>query len=518
MQQNQGIDSSAAALESRSPSSATSISTNARKDDFVTMRLIYRTTISTLALPKSTTWPSDLVAPHTAPWHFLPDIFAFSRFMLATPDYMASELRDDMRQLTAEEANLRSLDNGLNADDLGLTFVEAAKRKVGEQLEKVSLLRTDIVERASEAAWLELEATQARYNRNAKREQLAVEAREREATTSTSADDTADDSLMPDGYMPYHAGGGGAYDRSLTATNGRPRVSNRNVSNHSAPVPSSRNTRQRRNVNPPAPSDATYYFYQASSGQHIYLHPLDIKILKTHFESYANFPESIRVRIEGVEEGSMNDDLRKRCRYLSHLPSGCDITFVESDLSSVIPHAALAPYAQALKKRSSKRKDRARKEDRARHKAELADKERESQVYKRMTESYSRLSASRPAVHDIEGDFSLFPGLSGGVPGNNSSNNNLHPVTSREYDPPASTSPASPPGIGMAGPTSRTVWGTRAISSPHIETAHGSDHADPLIDSAWQDFDSIQDRGGRRQGRKKKVVLNLSGGNVRMGR
>lgn len=120
-----------------------------RKEDYITMRLIYRTTISTLALPKSSTWPSDLIPPHAAPWYFLPDIFTYSRFMLATPDYMANELRDDMRQLNVEEGNLKQFEGGVQSrDDLGLTFVEAAKRKVEEQLEKVSLLRTDMVQRA----------------------------------------------------------------------------------------------------------------------------------------------------------------------------------------------------------------------------------------------------------------------------------------------------------------------------------------------------------------------------------
>ncbi|MDC6684504.1 hypothetical protein N4Q63_25875, partial [Leclercia adecarboxylata] len=140
----------------------------------------------------------------------------------------------------------------------------------------------------------------------------------------------------------------------------------------------------------------------------------------------------------------MNDDLRKRCRYLGHLPSGCDITFVESDLSSVMPASALAPYVQALKKRSGKRRDKARKDDKAKLKAEQAEKEKERDQFRRMTESYSRLSASRPRVHDIESDFSLFPGLGSGA--SQQDPNALQPVTSREGDPPLSMSPASPPG------------------------------------------------------------------------
>lgn len=303
---------------------------------------------------------------------------------------------------------------------------------------------------------------------------------------------------------------GGAYAAPSVAS--RPAATQRSSTGHPGQSKNNRNNRHRANVNPPAPNDATYYFYQASSGQHIYLHPLDIKILKSYFESYSNFPESIRVRIDGVEEGSMDDDLRKRCRYLGHLPSGCDITFIESDLSSIMPASALAPYVQALKKRSGKRREKARKDDKAKLKAEQAEKEKERDQLRRMTETYSRLSASRPRVHDIESDFSLFPGLGGGT--SQQDPNALHPVTSREGDPPLSMSPASPPGANVPG--HRTVWGTQAIQSS--SGAAPDERGDSLLDGAWQDFDSLQDRGGRRQGRKKKVVLNLSGGSVRMGR
>lgn len=480
-----------------------------QKEDYVTMRLIYRTTISTLALPKSSTWPSDLIPPHAAPWYFLPDIFNFSRFMLATPDYMEEELKNDMQQLLTEENNLKQLEGGAQSrDDLGLTFVEAAKRKVTEQMEKVALLRTDTVQRSSETAWLELEALRDSQDRKDRREQQRLQtAQYTEATTSTSAEETGDDQGPPEGYV-QSGGGGGAYP--LPAAGQRQSSTPRTSATHAGLSKNNRNNRHRANINPPAPNDATYYFYQAASGQHIYLHPLDIKILKSYYDSYSSFPESIRVQIDGVEEGSMNDDLRKRCRYLSHLPSGCDITFIESDLSSIMPSSALAPYAQALKKRSGKRRDKARKDDRAKIKAEQAEKEKEREQFKRMSESYSRLSASRPHIHDIEGDFSLFPGLGGAT---YQDQNALHPVTSREGDAPLSVSPASPPASN--GQAHRTVWGTQAIQS---SAAGESEPSESLVDSAWQDFDNLQDRGGRRQGRKKKVVLNLSGGSVRMGR
>jgi hypothetical protein len=49
------------------------------------MRLMQRPQITTLALPRSHTWPSDLLPPHQAPFHFLPDVYTYAKFMLATP-------------------------------------------------------------------------------------------------------------------------------------------------------------------------------------------------------------------------------------------------------------------------------------------------------------------------------------------------------------------------------------------------------------------------------------------------
>lgn len=53
--------------------------------------------------------------------------------------------------------------------------------------------------------------------------------------------------------------------------------------------------------------DKTYYYYQSEDGQHIYLNPLDIRVLKQEFGSYDNFPDEITVRIVGVDESTMTE-------------------------------------------------------------------------------------------------------------------------------------------------------------------------------------------------------------------
>ena len=461
---------------------------DSKRGDYITMRLIHRSTISTLALPRSPTWPSELMPPHAAPWHFAPDVETFSRFMLATPDYMAAELRRDIQQLEGEIRNLRQL--GPHTDDLGLVFVEAAQRKVLEQIEKVSMLRTDQVQHASETAYFDLESLQDKEGAELRRKEREEE---RALASATSASET-DEYIPPDSVLRGNDGS------TYRPTPKKPQAA-RTASGHPSPLPSARNNRSRRNLNPPPPNDATYLFYQASSGQHIYLHPLDIKILKSHFESYSAFPLAIRVKVDGTEEGSMNEDLRKKCRYLAHLPSACDITFVEADLSKVISPEALAPYSQALKKRSGKRKDKAKKDDRARMKAEQAAQEKER-------EALGSRSRRR--------DTAYIPYLMG----------DMATLQVTDEDFPLSTSPsnaattAKSPGEEQLPAGQRTVWGTRAVPAPPTGVPNQQDYEDEYqaVEHAWQDFDMMQQRGGRRQGRKKKVVLNLSGGAVSMRR
>ena len=123
-------------LESKQKSSPNSRET-------LKMRLVRRPQITTLALPRSSTWPSDAVPPLRAPWQFTPDAFAYAKFMLGAPDYMKDELTAQEEELQREIATLRRWgQRGATDEELGVAFVEAALRRVDEQLEKVEALKT----------------------------------------------------------------------------------------------------------------------------------------------------------------------------------------------------------------------------------------------------------------------------------------------------------------------------------------------------------------------------------------
>ncbi|KAK7686736.1 hypothetical protein QCA50_010336 [Cerrena zonata] len=330
----------------------------------VRMRLMQRPQITTLALPRSQTWPSDLMAPHQAPFYFLPDVYTFAKFMLATPSYLVTDLTKDLDDLAVERRMLASM-----KDDLGVSFVDAADAKVRHQIDKAHALEMPLLKEAIDNAMhLQQQITnRVIYNRR-KKEQV----------------ETAPLEDAPEAFLAIQKSGFNtpAQQPSPAPTPAPP------VQVQVQQPPASRNPRQRRNLNPPPPSTSTYYYYQAATGMPIFLHPLDIKILLSHFNNYASFPDTITVRVESYAESTVNEDLRKRCKYLAHLPEGADVVFVETDLEGVVGPEGLKNFEKALSMRSARRKEKGRKDDRAKARAEEREKEKLVTTWNEVTRSH----------------------------------------------------------------------------------------------------------------------------------
>ncbi|CCL98094.1 uncharacterized protein FIBRA_00088 [Fibroporia radiculosa] len=339
------------------------------------MRLMQRPQITTLALPRSETWPSDLLPPHQAPFHFLPDIFAFSKFMLATPAYLIADLTKDLDDLATERRILASM-----SDDLGVNFIDAADAKVRHQIAKAAALETPQLKEAVDNA---LHTQQQIYDRVVFHNQRKQE--------DQHARDPLEDA--PQDFLAIQNFGFASPLASQTTT---PGIKSRS----STPT---RNPKLRRNLNPPPPSTSTYYFYQAATGMPIFLHPLDIRILFSHFNSYAAFPDVINIRVESFAESTVNDDLRKRCKYLAHLPEGADVVFVEADLEGVVGAERLKSFEGPLRMRRSRRKEKEKKDDKARARAEEREKEKLAHAWREPNHVFTSPTYQRPAS-PAEGD------------------------------------------------------------------------------------------------------------------
>jgi hypothetical protein len=254
--------------------------------------------------------------------------------MLATPSYLLENLTRELSELASERRTLSEL-----GDPLGIVFCDAAEQRLDRQIAKANALDADALHAAIDRALqLELDIT-ARAALQAQRKQ------EREGTATPDLSDVPVQYLSTQTLHP--------------------------------PTPSpSRGPKLRKNLNPPPPSTSAYYFYQAASGLPIFLHPLDIKILSSHFGAYAAFPDCIAVRVEAASEGSVDADLRRRCKYLSHIPEGADVVFVEADLEGVVGAEGLRAFEGAIKARRARRREKGRRDEKARARAEEREREK----------------------------------------------------------------------------------------------------------------------------------------------
>lgn len=111
-------------------------------------------------------------------------------------------------------------------------------------------------------------------------------------------------------------------------------------------------------------NDDCFYFYQASDGQHLYLHSINIRMLQTMYGALERAPKTITGRILQKESCSMTGELRKRLKYLQHLPVTCQFDVVEIELKSpdMIADEVMAKFKDELKQRQKNRQRRAREE------------------------------------------------------------------------------------------------------------------------------------------------------------
>lgn len=76
----------------------------------------------------------------------------------------------------------------------------------------------------------------------------------------------------------------------------------------------------------------TYFFYLASDGQHIYLHPINIEMLIHTYGSLDSCPRTITGKIVEKKGDSMTEEIRKKYRYLQHIPVTCQFEVAEIHL------------------------------------------------------------------------------------------------------------------------------------------------------------------------------------------
>lgn len=134
------------------------------------------------------------------------------------------------------------------------------------------------------------------------------------------------------------------------------------------------------------------FFYQAEDGQHIYLHNVNIRMLLKEYGSLEFCPPVLTAKIMEIESKTMVEVLRKRLRYLQHLPLTCEFQLVELDISHQVSELTVQQFESEIKKRKTQRIKKARDE---RNREKMIEQEENKKLGKYPEATYNLASVDQ---------------------------------------------------------------------------------------------------------------------------
>ena len=407
----------------------------------VVMRLVRRDADSTLALPQDIT--RALEKGEQIPWCHAAEIMDYARVMKGGHDYMIEQFDAEVKEVQQREKE----DELIYGD--GDEWTKKAVRFIHEAKDRIS----DIGNPPDLEKSVKKRRPRIKYNEsNTDIPDMYLVRQDRQVGSSS---DKFDDSSKP-------------RDHSLQPSDVGNSSKSTKMRASSDSLLSSRPGHHINRNKVEQPSE--YYFYQALP--HYYLSPLDIRILKAAFGSYADFPATILPKVEHVSPDQQVDDaLRKRTRYLSHLPYGCEVSFLECDWTDTIDSDILERFRPEIERRRKRNHDKEAREEKERIRAEKEEDERYAAARRK------RQSTQEDRFH--AGDFQ--PLVANDVGEVEASSSPPYPQASRQGSAFASlASPSTSPS------TSRTVWGTAVVApvSPPLYAVAEEDQ-DGNHDDGW---------------------------------
>lgn len=415
-----------------------------REGEDVVLRLVMRQPGSTLALPRD--GADALSKSEEIPWYFAAEVMDYARIMKGSEDYMLGQYDREIEDLRRQE----------NEDELMFGEEPEWTRKAVNAVNSAKERVKDI----GNAPLMPAQPAQ----KMPKRQPIQFHALDED---------------VPEMYFVHHASKSGLDLRNdsahLPAVEGDPSETDQSTEapiteqapgDDQKPIQAHPRTHKRHALNAAHYADTPYFFYQALL--HYYLAPLDIRILKSAFGDFASFPTTLLPRVERVSTGHIMDyELRKRTRYLSHLPYGCEVGFLECNWTDVVAPEILDQFKDDIERRRKQNRDKETREEKDRLRAEKAEDDA------RWANARRKRPSSVPPAESFSGD-------------------DFHPIAPSSLD----ASNASPPWpsrqgssfASLASPSTspsapRTVWGTAMVTpaSPEVQPQE----PEPDVDDGW---------------------------------
>ena len=408
----------------------------------VVLRLMKRDVESTLALPKESVDSTSLM--EEIPWYFAAEVMDYAHVMKGSEDYMQSQYDREMNDLEVQEKE----------DEL----------MFGEETQWTQKAINVITEAKERIRGIGNPPTR-----------IPTKSEEKRPVRSPIV--FSDEKDTPEFYRITQAAKSGQ-SLGFGFSKDEARIAPTKIETDQQTDRSS-NSIKRDNLPPTSrvslglhnSSVTTFYFYQALL--HYYLAPLDIRILKAAFGDYAVLPSSILPRVERVSTGHIvDDDLRKRAKYLAHLPYGCEVGFLECDWTDIVPPNVLQNFSLELERRRKRNREKEMREEKERMRAEKVEEDKK----------WAAIRRRRPSIPDDSGAVTTGSGPD---------------LSHRESLPVDIATASSPPWTrkrtgftSLASPSTspsgpKTVWGTAAIAPSDSPPLQATILPEPQENDGW---------------------------------
>lgn len=419
-----------------------------REGGDVVLRLVMRSAGSTLAMPRD--GAEALGKDEDIPWNFAAEVMDYARVMRGGQDYMLEQFDLEIQELERQGKE----DEVMFGED-NIQWMKKAVRNIQEAKENIKGIGNP-PEMPIKPAEPKVKKPPIVFHEDGTTPDMYTAQH-----AARSGLDLASASLKPgadvdNGSSDRPALGGAKQQRTMSTSSHSSRASH-GIGSTLAEI---RNRQQHEHHHTPS----EYYFYQALL--HYYLSPLDIRILKAAFGDFSSLPSTILPRVERVSTGHVVDDeLRRRTKYLAHLPYGCEVSFLECDWTDTVSPEVLERFKPEIEKRRQKYQEKESREEKARQRAEKME-------YAEFTSARRK----RPSISErfTADDFQpLAPSSVSDAPptadGDSTSTSPPWP-TRRGHGFASLASPSTSPS------TARTVWGTTAIASTSPNLGPQQDH------------------------------------------
>lgn len=169
------------------------------------------------------------------------------------------------------------------------------------------------------------------------------------------------------------------YETSLPSTMwDAPENSTEQITNQLADTSISQTRHQDHSLVSRYSDESAYFFYQAGFDcvTKYFLAPLDVKILRAAYGAFCAFPPTLLLKVTNITHGQqVTRELRKRIKYLNHLPLYTPIAFLECEWRGIVPDESLKPFNKDLSSRRKWKKDKERREERDKRRYEREEQE-----------------------------------------------------------------------------------------------------------------------------------------------